>query len=99
MHVDPSIMSPTRKFSMSLDRDTTMSSRVDPTARMPIMSLTWDTTMSMATADVNPAFTGPEMKSIKNPVFDISGIIFDEKYSHWDCLQIVNHSPRLYGHT
>lgn len=89
MHVDPSIMSPTRKFSMSLDRDTTMSSRVDPTARIPIMSLIWDTTMSMATADVNPAFTGPEMKSIKNPVYEISGIIFDEKYIYWNCLRIV----------
>lgn len=75
-------MSPIRKFSMSLDRDTTMSIRVDPTARIPIMSLTWDTTISMATADVNPAFTGPEMKSIKNPMYEISEIIFNEKYGY-----------------
>lgn len=41
--------------------------RVDPTARMPMMSLICDAIMSIATADVNPAFTGPEIKSIKKP--------------------------------
>lgn len=67
MDTEPSTASPTRMLPTSLDKDTTMSNRVEPTARMPIMSLIWDTTMSMATADVNPAFTGPEMKSIKKP--------------------------------
>lgn len=45
----------------------TMSIRVVPLAVMPIKSLICDATMSMATADVNPEFTGPEMKSIKKP--------------------------------
>lgn len=44
-----------------------MSNSVVPAALMPIKSLNCDATMSMATADVNPEFTGPEIKSIKKP--------------------------------
>jgi len=52
---------------MSLDIDIIISNSVVPAAFMPIKSLICDATMSIATADVNPEFTGPEMKSIKNP--------------------------------
>lgn len=45
----------------------TISEKVVPAACTPIKSLTWDAIMSIATADVYPAFTGPEIKSIKNP--------------------------------
>lgn len=79
IHTDPMTTSPTRILPMSLDRDTTMWGRVDPTACIPSMSLIWDSTMSMATAEVKPAFTGPEMKSIKKPVHGITGKIIDEK--------------------
>lgn len=68
MHIDPSIISPALIFSKSLDIDTIISVRVEPVALIPKMSLICDATMSMATADVNPAFTGPEIKSIKKPV-------------------------------
>lgn len=52
---------------MSLHIDTIICNKVDPTAFTPIMSLICDATIRIATADVNPEFTGPEMKSIKNP--------------------------------
>lgn len=42
--------------------------RFAPAALMPTRSLNCDIKMSMATADVNPEFTGPEMKSIKKPI-------------------------------
>lgn len=41
--------------------------RFVPAALIPTRSLNWDIKMSMATADVNPELTGPEMKSIKKP--------------------------------
>lgn len=44
-----------------------MSNNVVPAALIPIKSLNCDATISMATADVNPEFTGPEIKSIKKP--------------------------------
>lgn len=52
---------------MSLDIDITISTRVVPAALIPIRSFICDVTISMATADVNPELTGPEMKSIKKP--------------------------------
>jgi hypothetical protein len=52
---------------MSLDIDMIISDMVVPAALMPIKSFICDVTMSMATADVNPELTGPEMKSIKKP--------------------------------
>lgn len=61
------MMSPIRKLCMSLDMDMIISNRVLPAAVTPIMSLICDATMSIATADVNPEFTGSEMKSIKKP--------------------------------
>lgn len=67
MHVDPSITSPIRIFFRSLEIDMTISNRVVPTARIPSMSLICDAMMSIDTAEVNPEFTGPEMKSIKKP--------------------------------
>lgn len=48
-----------------------MSNRVVPEACTPIKSFICDATMSIATAEVNPEFTGPEMKSIKKP-YDIN---------------------------
>lgn len=67
IQIIPSVVSPTRKLFKSLDMDMIMFTRVVPAALIPIKSLIWDATMSIATADVNPEFTGPEMKSIKNP--------------------------------
>jgi len=52
---------------MSLVMDMSISNRVLPAAFTPIMSLIWDAMISIATADVNPEFTGPEMKSIIKP--------------------------------
>lgn len=34
---------------------------------MPSRSFSWDVAMTIAAADVKPAETGPDMKSIKNP--------------------------------
>lgn len=34
---------------------------------MPRRSFSWDVAMTIAAADVNPAETGPDMKSIRNP--------------------------------
>lgn len=42
--------------------------KVFPDARIPNISLTCDVTMIRAAADVNPDETGPDMKSITNPV-------------------------------
>lgn len=44
-----------------------ISIKFDPITLIPIMCLICDEIMIIATADVNPAFTGPEMKSIKKP--------------------------------
>jgi len=44
------------------------SMKVSPVARIPNTSLTCDVTMIRAAADVNPEETGPDMKSITNPV-------------------------------
>lgn len=63
----PNNVSPNRKLFISLDIDMIIAGRVDPAAFTPIMSLTCDVTINIATADVNPEFTGPEMKSIKIP--------------------------------
>lgn len=73
MHMDPSTMSPIRKLCMSLDMDTIISNRVLPAALTPIMSLICDAIISIATAEVNPEFTGPEMKSIKKPTVTRQG--------------------------
>lgn len=75
MHVDPSITSPIRIFFKSLDIDTIISNRVVPTARIPSTSLTCDAMMSIETADVNPEFTGPDIKSIKKPATIYSNIM------------------------
>jgi hypothetical protein len=48
--------------------DIIISTSVVPAAFTPIKSLICDATMSIATADVNPEFTGPEIKSIKKPM-------------------------------
>jgi len=56
-----------------------MSNSVVPAALTPIKSLICDATMSIATADVNPEFTGPEMKSIKKPRATISGEVYYNK--------------------
>ena len=42
--------------------------KVSPVAIIPNTSLTCDVTMIRAAADVNPEETGPDMKSITNPV-------------------------------
>lgn len=34
---------------------------------MPSKSFSWDVAITIAAADVKPAETGPDMKSIKNP--------------------------------
>ena len=44
------------------------SMKVFPVALIPNTSLTCDVTMIRAAADVNPEETGPDMKSITNPV-------------------------------
>ena len=44
------------------------SKNVAPFAVIPSISLICDVTIIKATADVNPELTGPETKSIKNPV-------------------------------
>lgn len=71
MQISPSVVSPSRYCEMTLDIDMIMSVRFVPAALIPIKSLICDVTISMATADVNPEFTGPEMKSIKKPKIDI----------------------------
>lgn len=67
IQIIPNVVSPSRKLFMSFNIDTIMSIKVDPAALTPIKSLICDATISIATADVNPEFTGPEMKSIKKP--------------------------------
>jgi hypothetical protein len=42
--------------------------KVLPDALIPNISLTCDVTIIRAAADVNPEETGPDMKSITNPV-------------------------------
>jgi len=79
MQIIPIHVSPNLKFLMSLDIDIIISTNVVPTALMPIKSLICDTTMSIATADVNPEFTGPEMKSIKKPT-TISGSLITGRH-------------------
>lgn len=37
---------------------------------IPSRSFSWDVAITIAAADVKPAETGPEMKSIKNPEND-----------------------------
>lgn len=76
MQVTPRIVSPMRKCAMSLDMDTIMSTSVVPAALTPIKSLICDATISIATADVNPEFTGPEIKSIKKPAIWKCDIIY-----------------------
>lgn len=68
MHIDPSVVSPALIFFKSLDIDMIICVKVDPVALIPKMSLICDATMSTLTADVNPAFTGPEIKSMKKPI-------------------------------
>lgn len=80
MHISPNNVSPSLKLHMSLDIDTIMSNRVVPAALIPIKSFICDATMSMATADVNPEFTGPEMKSIKKPAAISSGIVIKNRF-------------------
>jgi hypothetical protein len=53
---------------MARNRLSQFSMKVFPDARIPNMSLTCDVTMIRAAADVNPEETGPDMKSITNPV-------------------------------
>lgn len=40
---------------------------VDPDARIPNMSFTWDVRIISATAEMKPEDTGPEIKSIRKP--------------------------------
>lgn len=67
MHIKPNNASPGRKLCLSLYMDTVISSNVDPAELTPIISVICDATIRIETADVNPEFTGPEMKSIKKP--------------------------------
>lgn len=41
--------------------------KVDPEARMPNMSFTWDVRIISATAEMKPEDTGPETKSMRKP--------------------------------
>lgn len=78
IHIDPSIKSPYCIFFKSLEIDIIISNRVVPVAFMPKMSLIWDAMMSIVTAEVNPAFTGPEIKSIRKPAKKRMGMLMDE---------------------
>jgi hypothetical protein len=53
--------------------------KVLPDAVIPNISLTCDVTMIRAAADVNPEETGPDMKSITNPVDKESKQLFNHE--------------------
>jgi len=44
-----------------------VSTNLPPETVTPKTSLTWDVAIIMAAAEVKPADTGPDIKSIKNP--------------------------------
>ena len=68
MQATPRIESQSRVFPMAPIRLSQYSMKVLPLALIPNISLTCDVTMIRAAADVNPEETGPDMKSITNPV-------------------------------
>ena len=68
MQTTPKTESQSRVFPMAPIRFIQCSMKVVPVAVIPNTSLTCDVTMIRAAADVNPEETGPDMKSITNPV-------------------------------
>jgi hypothetical protein len=53
---------------MSLKRLLQVSTNVAPDAVIPSTSFIWEVIIIKATAEVNPDETGPDTKSIKNPL-------------------------------
>lgn len=68
MHATPRTVSQVRVSPMERNRLSQFSMKVFPDALIPKTSFTCDVTMIKAAADVNPEETGPDMKSITNPV-------------------------------
>lgn len=68
MQATPRTVSPSRVSAMARIRFFQYLMKVFPVAVIPNISLTCDVTMIRAAADVNPEETGPDMKSIINPV-------------------------------
>lgn len=63
----PSTASQSRVSEMEWRMFSHVSRNFPPEKESPRTSFTWDVAMIMAAAEVNPADTGPEMKSIKKP--------------------------------
>lgn len=68
MHATPRTVSHVLVSFIERNRLSQFSIKVFPDACIPNISLTCDVTMIRAAADVNPDETGPDMKSITNPV-------------------------------
>lgn len=79
MQATPRTVSHVLVSFMERNRLSQFSIKVFPDARIPNMSLTCDVTMIRAAADVNPEETGPDMKSITNPVNITKEILFSSE--------------------
>lgn len=68
MQAIPNTVSHILMFAMSWKMLFQVSTKVFPEAWIPNKSFTCDVTIIRAAADVNPEDTGPDTKSIRNPI-------------------------------
>lgn len=68
MQAIPNTVSHTLMLAISWKMLLQVSTKVFPDARIPNKSFTCDVTIINAAADVNPEDTGPDTKSIRNPI-------------------------------
>lgn len=68
MQATPKMASPIRVSEIFEKMFSQTSMKLPAWKDSPRISLTWDVAIMIAAAEVNPADTGPEMKSIKKPL-------------------------------
>jgi len=82
IHVIPSVPSPTLISLMWMANWSQKPMNELAFMLIPSKSFSWDVAITIAAADVKPADTGPDMKSIKNPIKPKKLILVIQFYVH-----------------